>query len=453
MAMQGESRNETNMSFRINRYAAQFIVLLPTRAMRNSWVSVCIFLLAILFAGDAMAQSTVNQKMPRSGGQYPASTAKANISPEFQRVVDQATKAREANQIGEAIDLYQKAVKLNPRWNEGWWYLGTLYYDSDRYQEGVTAFHNLVELTPEYGAAWAMLGLCEFEIQDYKNALIHLENGRAKGVVDNQELLYAARYHQALIDILEGNFEDAFSLLSSLVTQNVLSNDVRRSMGLTLLRVQLLPNQVDPSKDALVAAAGDIGELQALGDFDEAKRGFGQLVHDYPSTPFVHYAYGVMLAELSQYKDSEQQLLEEIRVNPDSSMPYMQLAYVYIRVNRFNDALSMGRKAVQLVPGSFAAHYLVGRSLLETGGVNESIQELNIAKRLAPYSPEVRYSLARALARAHRTQEAALEQAEFKRLNARVEQSKQKLPPQSYRESSERGGTTPKQPPDGGPPQ
>ena len=349
----------------------------------------------------------------------------------------------EANQSAEAVDLYTKALKLNPRWNEGWWYLGTLYYDGDLFAQGAEAFHNLVALAPDYGAGWAMLGLCEFETHDYENALIHLETGRAKGMGDNKELIYATRYHQALLDLLRANFEESYSLLSSLVIQNVLSNNVKLAMGLALLRVQLMPNQIDPSKDALVSAAGNVGELQALGDFDEAKKAFEKLIQDYPTTPFVHYSFGVMLAELSQYKEAEQQLLEEIKVNSESSMPYMQLAYVYIRNSRFDEALGMVRKAVQLVPGSFAAHYLVGRSLLEVGQVNESVQELSIAKRLAPTSPEVRYSLARALARAHRPQEAAREQEEFKRLNARVEQAKQKLPSQSYRESNERGETSP----------
>ncbi|HEV2494986.1 MAG TPA: tetratricopeptide repeat protein [Terriglobia bacterium] len=377
-------------------------------------------------------------------------------SEQFERVVKEATAAREANNSVQAIALYHKAVRLSPRWAEGWWYLGTLYYDSDHYPEGAKAFHNLVEVSPHYGAAWALLGLCEFEMKDYKNSFIHLQRGRVEGLGDNHDLIHVTRYHQALVEILNGGFEDANSLLSSLVTENVLSNDVKLALGLALLHVPLLPNQIDPSKDSLVSAAGNIGELEALNDFDEAKKAFERLIHDYPTTPFVHYSYGAMLAELSQYKESEQQLLEEIKINPDSSMPYMQIAYVYIRENQFDDALPVARKAVQLVPESFAAHYLLGRTLLGLGQVNDSIRELTIAKRLGPYSPEVRYNLARALARAKRTREAAQEQAEFERLDALVQRAQQKSQPQSYRESGERGDVAPRQgqaPSAAGPPQ
>src|SRR5689334_23341618 len=99
---------------------------------------------------------------PSRGSQKPAQPSKS--PPEFQRLASDASKAREANRTEEAIGLYRKALKLDLRWNEGWWYLGTLYYDGDHYKEGTEAFHNLVELTPEYGPGWAMLGLCEFEL-------------------------------------------------------------------------------------------------------------------------------------------------------------------------------------------------------------------------------------------------------------------------------------------------
>ena len=422
--------------------------------LRISTAMFCVMLLSGVAAADGSAPSAVGQKSSATGKKSQAANP-AN-SPAFQRISKEAAEARGANRLNDAVNLYQQALKLNPHWDEGWWYLGTLYYDSDRYTDGAKAFRNLVEISPHYGAAWALLGLCEFELKDYKNSFVHLQRSRVEGLGDNQDLVHVTRYHQALVEILKGDFEDANSLLSSLVTANILSNDVKLALGLALLHVPLLPSQVDPSKDALISAAGNIGELEALNDFDAAKKAFEKLIQDYPTTPFVHYSYGAMLAELSQYKESEQQLLEEIKLNPDSSMPYMQLTYVYIRVNQFNDALPMARQAVQLVPDSFAAHYLLGRTLLGLGQIIESIKELTIAKRLGPYSPEVRYNLARALARAKRTREAAEEQAEFERLDALVQRAQRKSQPQSYRESGERGDLAPhpgQAPSAAGPPQ
>jgi len=345
-------------------------------------------------------------------------TAKsAADSAEFKKLAARATEARKQNRLQEEAELYEKALKLNPRWEEGWWYLGTMAYDANNYAEGVKAFRNLVELDRQNVPALALLGLCEFETHDYANAFVHLQVARSKGL-GNTDLFNVALYHLALLHILHGDFEEANKLLTGLVHQNILSQNVKMAIGLTLLRVPMLPDQIDPEKDALISEAGKIGELIALLDFDEADKSFQQLIRDYPATPFVHYAYAFMLSGLSEYEKAEEELHEEVKINPESAVPYMLLAYVCVRSEHVQDALPWAQAAVRLAPQSFAAHYLLGRALLDTDKVTDAVNELAIAKRLAPDSPLVRYNLGLALARAKRPREAAAEQAEFRRLSA-----------------------------------
>ncbi len=347
----------------------------------------------------------------------PAAKSAADFA-EFKKLAARATEAREHNRLPEAAALYAKALRLNPRWEEGWWYLGSLDYDANNYGEGVKAFRNLVGLDRKNIPALALLGLCEFETHDYGNAFVHLQTAKSKGFGKNDELWNVMEYHLALLDILHGNFDTSYSLLSDLVHHVVLSENVKMALGLTLLRVPLLPDQIDPEKDALISEAGKVGVLIALLDFDEADKSFEQLVHDYPTTPFVHYAYAVLLANLAQFEEAEEQVREEIKINPESAMPYMLLARVDVHLNRFQDALPLAQEAVKLAPQSSGAHYLLGRALLATDKATEAVEELATAKRLAPGDPEIRYNLALALAKAKRPKEAAAEQAEFRRLRA-----------------------------------
>jgi predicted Zn-dependent protease len=373
----------------------------------------------------------------------PAAKSTAD-SAEFKKLAARAKEAREQNRLQEAADLYTKALRLNPRWQEGWWYLGTLDYDANDYGEGVQAFRNLVELDRQNTPALALLGLCEFETRDYGNAFVHLQMAGSKGLGKSDELWNVVEYHTALLDILHGEFETANDLLTDLVHHVVLSQNVKMAIGLTLLRVPLLPDQIDPEKDALILEAGKAGELVSLNDYDEADEAFQQLVRDYPTTPFVHYAYAQTLAGLGEYEKAEEEVREELKINPESSMPYMLLAHVDVRLNRFQDALPLAQRAVKLAPQSFVAHYLLGRALFGLGQVHESITELSIAKRLGPSSPEVRFILARALARAKRPREAAEEEAEFQRLKA-ASRARELSGADSYRESNARGELEPHQ--------
>ena len=73
-----------------------------------------------------------------------------------------------------------------------------------------------------------------------------------------------------------------------------------------------------------------------------------------------------------------------------------------------------------MAPNLFAAHNALGRALLETGQTDRAVQELEAGVKLAPDSPELRFSLARAYQRAGRGEDAARERAEFRKLDRAV---------------------------------
>ena len=179
-----------------------------------------------------------------------AQTSSPKSSPAFQQLAQRAASAREANDIPAAIQLYDKAVRVNPAWQEGLWYLGSLEYDNNQYARAATSLRRLTTLNPKMSAAWALLGLSEFETSDLTHAFADVE--RAHELGNTPELAHATDYHLALLFNLRGEFEKARTLLSTLVLEGVNSEDAQVGLGLSLLRVPLLPAQLDPSKDALI---------------------------------------------------------------------------------------------------------------------------------------------------------------------------------------------------------
>src|ERR1700686_1132911 len=73
----------------------------------------------------------------------------------FETVAAQAIAAREAGKMNEAISKYRAGVKMRPNWEEGWWYLGTLLYDTDQCGEAIPALRRVVELDANVSAGWA----------------------------------------------------------------------------------------------------------------------------------------------------------------------------------------------------------------------------------------------------------------------------------------------------------
>src|SRR6185369_16919175 len=76
-------------------------------------------------------------------------TASAQSTSEFDRFVKLADEARLAERFDDAISLYGQALKVKPKWAEGWWYIGAIFYQRDIYPQARDAFQNLVALEPE----------------------------------------------------------------------------------------------------------------------------------------------------------------------------------------------------------------------------------------------------------------------------------------------------------------
>lgn len=338
---------------------------------------------------------------------------------ELERVSRQAAQAREAGKLEEAIRLYRRAVELEPSWLEGWWYLGTLQYDLDRYPEARDAFRRFVALDEEAAPAWALLGLCEFQTREYDRALASLNRAQALGLTGNDQLVYVARYHLALLLTRFEQFEASHSLLLGLAREHFDNPQIVEALGLAVLRQPFLPIELPPDRREMVLLAGRAAAASASLRPEEAEREYRQLVERYPETPHVHYAYGVFLLQ-GNPEEALRQFRRELEISPAHLPAHLQIAFEYLKQRKPEEGLPYARKAVELDPRSFVARNALGRLYLEAGRIEEAISELETGVKLAPDSPQMHFALAQAYARAGRRQEAEQARAEFLRLNQLV---------------------------------
>jgi tetratricopeptide (TPR) repeat protein len=299
-------------------------------------------------------------------------------------------------------------------------------YSSRRYPEAIATLKTWVERRPASrkmndGTAWAVMGLSEFELRDYDNALIHLQRGQDLGLGGSADSIRLARYHLAILLNRGAQYDSASRLLAPDPNSGSLTNEIQFALGISLLRMPLVPEQVPPPQRSLVQSAGEIAILLNASKYDQAFPKLQQILKEHPTTPFLHYAYGLALASLSQYDEAEVQLREESRISPKSDLTYVLLASIALRTNNPAAALASAELAVQLAPESAKAHYILGRASLESGHVEKAIYELEAANKLNPGSPEIHFNLAKAYARGNQPEKAEEERAIFAHLSALAE--------------------------------
>ncbi len=371
----------------------------------------------------AAYQADAGSRAGAKAGAQPPAAAKSSRKPatpqagaEFDRLVQAGAQARQEQRWEDAIGLYAKAVKIKPDYVEGYWYQGTSYYSLDDHARGAEAFRKVVRLAPKNGAAFAFLGLCEFGLKDYDRALQHLLQSRILGVGDTQELGGVARYHAALLMARMEQYEQALETLGEFANEGDDNPRVIEAMGIATLRMALLPIEVPPDRRERVLMAGRASYMMATRNTAAAGKAFETLAGRYPETPNVHYAYGIFLLQEEPDKGIAE-FKRELELQPGHPWSLMQIAFEYLKRGEAATALPWAQQAAAAAPNAFPAHKALGQALLETGDVEGAIKELQIGIKLAPDSPGLHFTLAKAYQRAGRAEDAAREREEFTRLD------------------------------------
>ncbi len=354
--------------------------------------------LAVLAAGIALAQ--------------PAPAA----SPSFDDLARRADVARVAGRLEEAEALYRQALALRPKWAEGLFYVGTMAYDRDRFEDCRDAFRQLSAVEPRMAPAWALLGLCEFRLGAHPSAREHVERALSLGMPPQEDLTRTTLYHHAVLLVRESKFEPALVPLRALLSSRPPTPEVQDVCGLVLLRRPKLPAEIPTADRALVREAGRAYCSQLDRHTDEAVRLFSALVVKRPSERYLHYGYGLALAQAGS-AESLDQFRREIELFPDDVLARVELAFALLARGREQEAVAPAEAAAELAPGLFATHLVLGRALVATGKLTRGIRELETAAGLAPQIPEVHIALARAYAKAGRKADADRANAVFRALD------------------------------------
>jgi tetratricopeptide (TPR) repeat protein len=363
----------------------------------------------------------INAQTPRSRRQPPKPQAAPQDDGSFDKAVKDGDEARTADRLDDAIAAYTQALRIRPKWPDGWWYLGAIYYEKDQYVQARDAFKNLVDLDAKRGPAWGMLGLCLFQTREYEPAVISLQRGRMLGLDGNQELESVVRYHAALLYIRFGEFEIGYEILREFVRVGNFTPKVTEAFGLVMLRLPFLPNEVPADKREEVLIAGQAGISMAARRLDQARAAFDTLLNRYPNDPSVHYSFGVF--QLAQDADiALKEFQHVLELDPQYQPAMVQLAFEYLKRDQYNEALPLAERSVQLAPKMYPARNVLGRVLLELGQIDRAIKELEEGVRLAPSIPEMHFALARAYGRAGRKQDADREREIFKALQDKDKQ-------------------------------
>ncbi|MGJ5813298.1 tetratricopeptide repeat protein [Paludibaculum fermentans] len=315
------------------------------------------------------------------------------VPPAIAGLARQAEAARSGGRGAEAVQLYGQALRLAPKWAEGWYHIGSLSYAAGQFTECRDAMRRFVELEPGLPQGHGYLGLCEFRTQEYGAALESLEKALQLGVPADEPLLRPIQLHAAMLATKAGLFERSMPLCRALVLRFGEWPELVALAGVTVLRRPIFASEVPAEDRALVFPMGRAALTAGMGQIDAARRILDGVVKEYGQAPGVHYGYAsVLLAG-----DPEQcavELRKELAVNPEHLPSLVSLAVILKRNEQYDEALGLLQRALTVKPGDLRARYQRAVIHLAEGRAEEARTELEAVASEAPGIAEVHATLA-----------------------------------------------------------
>jgi len=369
--------------------------------MRRSVIFVLLACEACLLLWPVPAHAQARSSPPQSAG--------------FERLSRAADQARQANRDGEAIRLYQQALKINPEWDEGLWNLCVLLYEKEKYPEARDLLRRLVADQPKAGMGWALLGLSEFETREYARALDHFRLAMTHGTGDSKGMARTVFYHAAALLTRFEMYDQSQRLLFEMVRSGQAESFLVEPVGLAVLRMPLLPGEIPSDRREMVRLAGEGALAYNDQHQGEAEKLFRQMIAEYPNESGVHFLFGTFLMNLHP-EEGIQEMQRELEISPLHVLARVRLAEEFVKEGKLDQGLPLAEEAVKLDPKDASTHMAFGEALLAKGNSSGGIRELEMARDQAPDIVKIRLALFRAYSAAGRSEDARQEKAAIEKL-------------------------------------
>lgn len=228
-----------------------------------------------------------------------------------------------------ALDMYNKALKLNTKYATAYYNRGEAYFEKEDYDKALEDFNSAITLKPEYAEAYCSRGNVYFEKIEYDKANDEF----------NQALKLNSDYYRAHIGLgnvynMECDYDKAIEEYDKAIKLKSDSYEAFSNRGIAYLQ-----------KKQYNEALNDLNKAISLKS--NYYKGYNSLA--------TYYYNG------KEYDDAEKEINKAIKLNPNYSVSYSNLGYLYTDKNQYDKAINFYNKALSL-RATYPAAY-VGRAM------------------------------------------------------------------------------------------
>ena len=246
---------------------------------------------------------------------------------------EQGITLAELNRYEDALDYYNKAIRIEENYIQAWNQKGNALYELEKYEEALHAYDRAIRINPE-------------------NSQTILNNWIGRGLVLQQ----LKRFNEAL-----SSFAKAV--------------------------------QIEPKSQIAWQGQGDI--LFRLQRYQEAIEAYKKTVNLNKESYDNWYKLGQCYHKIEEYKEARKAYEKAVEIKPYSAIAWYHLGNILLQLEKYEEAVEAYDKAVRFEPDSPASWYSRGNALMKWEKPEEAIKSYEEALRLkgSKEDPELLYRL------------------------------------------------------------
>jgi tetratricopeptide (TPR) repeat protein len=271
----------------------------------------------------------------------------------------------QAHDLGKAEEAYRKAAEMDPSELSHQRGLGQTLLAEEKYAEALKVYQKLSDLMPDDSDVYLRMAQIYRELHQLNKAEENLVKARqyAPGSLE-------VMYNEGMLYQSQGRFEDAIRVLSDAVTgikaQPSTVPSRRRSLSILYQQLGQLYREIQNYQAAIFTfeELGHLGEeedrrarmmimdtYRAAKDLPRALQTGKEAVTKYPADPGIRTSQALLLGENGQTDDAVKTLRAQLHGDARDRETYLNIAQVYERGRRYQEAEGAAR-AAEVLPGS-----------------------------------------------------------------------------------------------------
>ena len=256
----------------------------------------------------------------------------------------------EMGEYDKALDAYNKVAELKP--DDGYIYIsmGNIYENQGKYKEALSAYNRVMVMCPEYLYNYLNIANVQYQLSDYKSAIENY-NKFLSTYSQHRE----ARENLASSYLSDGNYQSAVNEYANIYTKNPSAFKDYSKYGLALFETknyekaaEFLEKAVDADPDNFSAHINLALSYQELGKNNLALSQYDAVFRQQPSLHSLRFDYGNLLAEMNKDEAAIENYKIYIENFPQDVRAYQNIAIVYKRILKIDDAIANYEKALKL---------------------------------------------------------------------------------------------------------